>query len=613
MNTRRMRWLTCAALVLLAAGQADTARAQSLQADDSRYFANAAAEQAARARLQAQVRALADGGPSDPAARVHQAEQLLGDCLRHHAYLHLQAARNARDPRPAQAQDAVEGLCGTTASIARKTLAGVAADTPWVAPYAWLRLRGLANATPSSRAPGLDDAVDEVATPSLDAFARLQRQLLQHADYPRIPHDGHSFDSRRDRTLLARHADRALREAGWKGYWQGVASQREAMATVLLGLVQVNERASGLQGDGTAAERSYRHMGLDAAAVDATLAAVQRHAPQRRAYQQMLLAHAERMGIPSAQVWDVGVPDAGFVPPVLSLEQVRDAAAGAMQGLGPDYAGEVRALLDPAQRRMDLAATLGPRSADAFPVTAPGVPALLFVGQRSGTLESDVEAVHEAGHAVHGQWMQRGRVSAFYRNGTPWLSEAFAIFNELQFRDQLYRQASDPRAKAYYLQSLLDDIVLQLFVSSEEAQLERSVYQGVAAGTLGTADDLDTLTLDVLSRYGLWAEQQPALAATWETKRLMYEDPYYLANYLFAGLVAVQLYVQSQQDPQGFRQRYLTVLSEGFDRAPQEQVAQLLGHAPDWSALVDADLQVFDAQVSRLQALHARIEAGQGG
>jgi oligoendopeptidase F len=67
----------------------------------------------------------------------------------------------------------------------------------------------------------------------------------------------------------------------------------------------------------------------------------------------------------------------------------------------------------------------------------------------------------------------------------PWLTEAFAIYNELRFRDQLYQQAQDPRAKAYYLKSLLDDMVLQLFTSSEEAQLEQSIYQGVAARHAG--------------------------------------------------------------------------------------------------------------------------------
>jgi len=70
--------------------------------------------------------------------------------------------------------------------------------------------------------------------------------------------------------------------------------------------------------------------------------------------------------------------------------------------------------------------------------------------------------------------------------------------------------------------------------------------------------------------------------------------------------------VQDQRDPESFRQRYLAVLGEGFDRAPNEQVAQLLGHAPDWPAMVEADLQVFNQAVAQLQALHVQIEAGQG-
>lgn len=116
----------------------------------------------------------------------------------------------------------------------------------------------------------------------------------------------------------------------------------------------------------------------------------------------------------------------------------------------------------------------------------------------------------------------------------------------------------------------------------------------------------------MLARFGQQPERYPQLRNTWIGKRLMYEDPNYLVNYLYAGLLAVQLYVQDQRDPEGFRARYLAVLGEGFDRAPNEQVAQLLGHAPDWAALVDADLQVFNQTAAQLQALHARIEAGQG-
>jgi oligoendopeptidase F len=37
---------------------------------------------------------------------------------------------------------------------------------------------------------------------------------------------------------------------------------------------------------------------------------------------------------------------------------------------------------------------------------------------RSGDLESDVEIAHEAGHALHGEWMQRGHASPLQRNGS---------------------------------------------------------------------------------------------------------------------------------------------------------------------------------------------------
>uniref|UniRef100_UPI0034E4CE4E M3 family metallopeptidase n=1 Tax=Escherichia coli TaxID=562 RepID=UPI0034E4CE4E len=214
----------------------------------------------------------------------------------------------------------------------------------------------------------------------------------------------------------------------------------------------------------------------------------------------------------------------------------------------------------------------------------------------------------EAGHAMHGLWMQRGGASSFQRNGNKWLTESFAIYNELKFRDQLYRQASDPRARAYYLKSLLDDIILQLFISSEEADLEQSIYREVVADGVGNADALDALTMKVLGRYGGAWEQRPELRNTWISKRLMYEDPLYLANYLYAGLIAVQLFVQDQQDPEGFRQRYLAVLGEGFDRAPQQQVEQLLNAKPDWPRLVEADLGVFQQYLAQLQELHAEIE-----
>lgn len=610
MHARRMRTTTAIA-VLLAMAPFTSLGAPSLRADDRAYFASATAEQTARDALGRQLETLQHATGIAPAERFRQAEVMEAQCLRHHGYLHLQAARNARDHRPAQALEQVMGLCSRIARAGRAALREAPADAAWARPYGLLRARALKEAAAPAN-PAMEQAVDALADPALDSFARLRGQILRTAEYPQIERDGQHWDTGRDRQALAQHRDRALREAGWKGYWQGLQSRREPMASVLLGLVQVNDATARLQGQGSAPARGYQHMGLDAATVDATLRAIEQHAGDRRAYQDMLLRHAAQSGIDAPQIWDTTVPDAGYTPPVLTLTQLRDNAAEAMQGLGPAYVAELRALLDPANHRMDLATERGDRSADAFPINAPVAPSMLFVGVRSGDLESDVEIAHEAGHALHGEWMQRGHASPLQRNGSPWLTEAFAIYNELRFRDRLYQQAQDPRARAYYLKSLLDDMVLQLFTSSEEAQLEQSIYQGVAAQSLGTADDLDALTGQVLARFGQEPERYPPLRSSWISKRLMYDDPNYLVNYLYAGLLAVQFYVQDQRDPEGFGQRYLAVLGEGFDRAPNEQVAQLLGQTPDWPALVEADLQVFNQLAAQLRALHARIEQGQG-
>ena len=248
MQARRMRTTAVVAVILAMAPLAGI-RAESLQADDRAYFADAAAEQRARDALEKQLEALQHAAGIAPAQRFQQAEAMQAQCLRHHAYLHLQAARNARDHRPAQALDQVMGLCSRIARTARAALREAPVDAEWTAPYAFLRARALKEAAVPADA-ALDEAVDALADPALDSFARLRGQILRSAEYPQIERDGRHWDTGHDKQALARHPDRALREAGWKGYWQGLQSRREPMASVLLGLVQVNDAAARLQGDG---------------------------------------------------------------------------------------------------------------------------------------------------------------------------------------------------------------------------------------------------------------------------------------------------------------------------------------------------------------------------
>ena len=172
MQIRRMR-TTSAVAVLLAMVPFTGLRAEALQADDRTYFANAAAEQTARDALGKQLEALQHAAGIAPAERFRQAEAMEAQCLRHHGYLHLQAARTARDQRPAQALDQVTGLCSRIARSGRAALREAPADAPWAAPYAFLRARALKEAAAPAN-PALEQAVDALADPALDSFARLR-------------------------------------------------------------------------------------------------------------------------------------------------------------------------------------------------------------------------------------------------------------------------------------------------------------------------------------------------------------------------------------------------------------------------------------------------------
>ncbi len=82
--------------------------AQALRADDRSYFGSASLEREAWQNLERSNHAL-KALQAPPDVRFQQAEQLYGECLRHHGYLHLQAARNADDARLANTQGEVAG------------------------------------------------------------------------------------------------------------------------------------------------------------------------------------------------------------------------------------------------------------------------------------------------------------------------------------------------------------------------------------------------------------------------------------------------------------------------------------------------------------------------
>ncbi|MBD8644640.1 peptidase [Stenotrophomonas sp. CFBP 13724] len=594
-STRLLLTLAC----LLASSSAALAttvasHGESQSVDPARYFATPAAERTARAAIKQRFDALRTSNSTlHIETDFHTLEALFGECLDHYAYHELIAAQDASDRVASAARDDVEALCGDIASTAKALVRTAPAAARWAQPYAYLAARSAraeAHALPAVAKP-----MAAAADTALGRFEHAHRLATQGTGFPTMTVGSRVMNVADDFHTLMALPDEAARKQAWTLHHDAMLQRKPALADALIGIAALRDGLAVTRGYTSAPEQAYAGMGLGVTEVDTALHALQSHASSFAAYQAL----SETSGNSDPAPWNDEAPRAGFSPPAMSMEQVRQIAMRAAARLGPEHVAQIGAVLDPAGGRMDFASQLGRRKRDAFSITAPHSTSVLYVGHRRGDTESDVEVVHEGAHAVHGQLMNAHGTSPLFRHGTSWLEETFALLDEFLYRDQLVSEATTLGARDYYQRGLLRDLALQLFISAEEAQLEAAIHQGVHDGTVRGPDDLDALAVQMRTLHEGGFSGHAGQNTTWAGKRLFYQDPLYLTNYLFAGLVAVKLYALSAEDP-GFAARYAQVQARGFDREPGEVVEELIGHPVDWTQLADDDVTLFNARVAAL-------------
>lgn len=607
----KTRLLTALALLVVA-----PLHATDYRIDPSPYFATPAAEADDRHALATAVAALTPPATLTPAALLdylRQAEALLSRVRRHTAYLHLRTALDIDDHDAAdalsqagsQGEDIVLKVRDTLRRLDDDGFRKAEAIEPRLARYAYVReraTRGLAHELP----PAEQKVLDEVSDTSSDALWNIYQKTRRATRYGNVRTAHGDLDAGKDATALSSDPDRDVRRQAWRQKQTADDAQAETYAAVLAGVVRLNDRTAKLRHFADAPEAAYFSRLFDKADVHATAAAVEAHADVLKDYQRLRAERIGRqLGIDDVHSWDMGVPAVGFTAPTFDYDRLRAMIPAALAPLGTDSVAHFEALLDPATRRTDLALVQGNRVNDAFSIAAPGVPAGLFLGKWEHTLRAASVVAHEGGHAIHSQLMDEHGVSPFYDHGPSWMHEGIAILNEMLFYEYLYHHASDAKTKAFYLQAQLDEMTFEIFTSAEEAQLEEAIYDGVIGGRIRKAADLDALTLATTSRFEIWPSIDPELAHAWIGKRLMYQDPLYLVNYLDAGLLAARMFDMAMNDPADFRKRYAALMAEGFDAPPKELLRKFFGREVSPAELVEADMVLLRKKTDDLRRLYS--------
>jgi oligoendopeptidase F len=87
----------------------------------------------------------------------------------------------------------------------------------------------------------------------------------------------------------------------------------------------------------------------------------------------------------------------------------------------------------------------------------------------------------------------------------------------------------------------------------------------------------------------------------------MYEDPLYLVNYLYAGLLATEMFDRVERDPSGFPNRYADLLRRGFYASPEELLRSFFGRSLSQEEMVDDCMNILKRRVDELAAAYGKI------
>ena len=566
------------------------------------FFASPEAEKADRANLQASLKELETlkGKVAISPDNLQRALQL-NDRVhvqygRHWSYLYLRSAVNTNDEASYAESSALDAEVTRRTAFLRQEL---------------MQIDGRTLAAFIARKPSLETyraAIEAVRRYRPYTLSLDEEELLSAT----APNNDWQYDlynklrARTPPTTLPGGSDQKARAEAFKKGYASLAAQRDLYAFTLMRLASSRTRLAELHHLADAASEVYFNSYWTKAEVDDLIEQIAQKADLYKRYQRLRTDYIKKItGYQEVNLWDMSVRPPGVQRPRYNIIQASQIIRDALAPLGAEYGRELAALLDPANGRMDIVPGEH-RKRGGFSQGFIGYDSVFYSAGFAGSYNDMRVLAHESTHAVHRQLMNRNHVSPVYAAGPGYLFESFAIFSEFLLPDYLYNHETDPLQKQFYLEQFLEGKGTAMFYVAPEVALEHAVYDGVKKGTIKGADDLDSLTKRIYSRYSIWPEKHDELKSQWMGISLMYEDPFYDINYVYGALLALKYYELYQKDPKQFVPRYIALMQNGFDAPPAVLLKRFLDLDLHDPLLITNALNVVEDKVHLLEQSYQR-------
>lgn len=390
-------------------------------------------------------------------------------------------------------------------------------------------------------------------------------------------------------------ADRARREEAAKAISAALAEKQHLLVSITNTLAKDKATSDALRGYPRPVSSRNRANMVEDEVVDALVSAVD-HAFPRLSHRYYRLK-AKWLGLEKLEHWDRNAPLPGVDDKRLSWEEGAAIVQKAYSGFDAEMGRHAETFLN--HPWIDAAAVAGKSSgAFAHPVVPSVHPYILMNYQ--GKARDVMTLAHEMGHGIH--QLLAGKKQGYLRSSTPLtLAETASVFGEMLTFQSLVDAEPSPERKRHLLASKVEDMLNTVVRQIAFYQFEVRLHDERRKGEV-PAERIGTIWREVQERsLGSAFNFTPDYDHYWSYIPHFIHVPFYVYAYAFGDCLVNALYGVYRDQPEGFAEKYKTMLEAGGTLRHQELLAPFGLNASD-PAFWNRGLDVISGLIDQLEA-----------
>ncbi|MCG3137083.1 MAG: Oligoendopeptidase F, plasmid [Phycisphaerae bacterium] len=288
--------------------------------------------------------------------------------------------------------------------------------------------------------------------------------------------------------------DREYRAACFKAYHQGYLDVRNALAATLAGTVHGDWYNAKARGYTSSLQASLDAENLPVEVYHNLIKTVNDNIPLLQRYSDL---KKKQLGITDGlHFYDLYVNLVDKPEKSYTFDEAREMILAGLKPLGDDYLAVMKTGFE--SRWLDVFENKGKQHGAYNMGTYLSPPYVLL--NYKGTFDGVSTVAHEMGHAMQ-SWFAKENQPPVYGGYPMFTAEVASTTAEIVFKQQMLKQMTDPREKAWLINQMLEDIRRTVFRQTQFAEFDLWVHELAEKGEPITADAMLAKTKELYQKY----------------------------------------------------------------------------------------------------------------